>query len=303
MFALLRLGALYLLFLVCFVIGSLPVANALPDGARSEPGLVSPAAGLLIIALVNVLVIGALVLTSHWRGWRLALALGLAYYGAVTMLPQIETWYFLSSLTVDRGLLWRLFVMGVPPAFVFIPLAVRILGRWRGGTGPGRAYASDVPVSAWMWRAAALAIAYVAIYWTAGYFIAWQNPELRAFYGQPGPPQPFVTHTMHVARSNPALFAFQFVRGLLWVLCALPVIRGSGVDRWATALLVALLFSLPQNVGQILANPLMPSASVRASHMIETACSTFVFGLLVAWLLPPASGIPSAHQLSTRRYS
>lgn len=303
MVALLRLGALYILFLICFVIGSLPVANALPDGAASEPGLAAPAAGLLIIALVNVLVIAALILTSHWRGWRLALGLALAYYGAVTILPQIETWYFLSSRTVDRGLLWRLFVMGVPPAFVLIPLAVRILGRWRGETGPGRAYASDVGLSAWIWRAAALALAYVAIYWTAGYFIAWQNPELRAFYGEPGPPLPFLTHTANAARSNPAMFAFQFLRGLLWVACALPVIRGSGVDRWQTALLVALLFSLPQNVGQILANPLMPVASVRASHMIETASSTFAFGLLVAWLLPPASAIPSAHRLSARRYS
>jgi hypothetical protein len=46
-----------------------------------------------------------------------------------------------------------------------------------------------------------------------------------------------------------------------------------------------LLFSVPQNVVHILANPLMPIASVRLSHMIETASSTFLFGLIVVWLL------------------
>ncbi len=43
-------------------------------------------------------------------------------------------------------------------------------------------------------------------------------------------------------------------------------------------MLVGLLFSVPQNIGHILPNPLIPIASVRLSHMIETASSTFVFG-------------------------
>jgi hypothetical protein len=282
---LLRFVLLYVLFLVCFLIGSIPVASKLPDAARSEPGLVPPGAGLLMIALVNVLVIAALILTSRWRGRKLAIALGLAYYGAVTFLTQIETWYFLSSLTVDRGVLARLFLMGIPPAFVFIPIAVWMLGRWPGDREARRAGMMAIPLGPWIWRIGLLALVYAALYWTAGYFIAWQNPELRAFYGQPGEPMPFVAHTMRVLRGEPGLFAFQLLRGVLWVLCALPVILGSRVSIWRTALLVGALFSLPQNIAQILANPLMPLASVRMSHMIETASSTFVFGVLVVWLL------------------
>jgi hypothetical protein len=282
---LLRFSALYLSFLVCFVAGSVAVAGALPDAAASEPGLVPPAAGLLIIALINVAVVAALIVTSRWHGWKLALSLALAYYGAVTLMTQIETWYFLSSLTVDRRLLSRLFLMGIPPAFVFVPLAVRILGRWRVSAEAPPPGARAMSAGQWIWKLAVLSIVYVAMYWLAGYFIAWQNPELRAFYGQPGDPLPFFTHTADTLRSDPGLFLFQLLRGVLWVLCALPVIRGSRVSTGMTALLVALLFSAPQNVALILANPLMPIASVRLSHMIETASSTFVFGLLVVWLL------------------
>jgi hypothetical protein len=125
----LRFVLLYVLFLVCFVMGSMAVAGAMPAAATSEPGLVSTTTGLLIIALANVLIIAALILSSRWRGWQLALSLALAYYGAVTVLPQIETWYFLSSITVTPALLARLFVMGIPPAFLFVPLAVWILGK------------------------------------------------------------------------------------------------------------------------------------------------------------------------------
>jgi hypothetical protein len=52
-----------------------------------------------------------------------------------------------------------------------------------------------------------------------------------------------------------------------------------------TALLVGTFFSTPQNLGHIMENPLLPLASVRLSHLIETASSTFVFGLIVVWLL------------------
>jgi len=281
----LRFILLYVLFLVFFVMGAMAVAGVIPDAASSEPGLVPAAAGLLIIALVNLVVVAALILTSRWGGWKLAVSLALAYYGAVTFLPQIETWYFLSSLTVGPELLPRLFLMGMPTAFLFVPLAVWILGKRRAIAETSPNPALVMPMQQWLWKLTALAMAYLVLYWTAGYFIAWQNPQLRAFYGQPGEALPFFRQTANALRHDPMLFALQILRALLWVLCALPLIRGSRVDPWWTALLVGLLFSAPQNVAQILANPLMPVASVRLSHMIETASSTFLFGTLVVWLL------------------
>lgn len=94
------------------------------------------------------------------------MGLSFAYYGTVTFVMQIETWYFLSDLTVGAELLPRLFIMGIPVALFFI-------------------------------------------------------------------------------------------------------------------LLAGLIFSIPQNLSHILENPLLPIASVRFSHMIETVASTFIFGMIV----------------------
>lgn len=281
----LRFILLYVLFVVSFMIGSMAVAGVMPDIAISEPGLVPATSGLLIIALADLLVIAALILTSRWGGCKLAVSLALAYYGAVTFLMQIETWYFLSSITVGPQLLPRLFLMGIPTAFLFIPLAVWVLGKGRAIAEASPNPALVMPIQQWIWKLAAIAVVYLVLYWGAGYFIAWQNPELRAFYGQPGEALPFFTHTANTLRHDPMLFPLQILRALLWVLCALPVIRGSRVNPWCTALIVGLLFSVPQNLGHILANPLLPVASVRLSHMIETASSTFIFGTLVVWLL------------------
>lgn len=140
------------------------------------------------------------------------------------------------------------------------------------------------PIRQWLWKLAALVLLYVVTYWGAGYFIAWQNADLRAFYGQPGEPLPFLAHTVDTLRRDPMLLPLQILRGLLWVLCALPLIHGSRISRGWTALLVGLLFSV-SNLGQIIANPFMPVASVRLSHLIETASSTFMFGILVVFLL------------------
>lgn len=281
----LRFILLIVLFLIIYMAGSFTVAGVMPDQALSEPGLVSPISGLLIVALVNVLIISALILTSRWSGWKLALSLALAYYGAVTFLMQIETWYFLSAITVGPELLPLLFLMGIPPAFIFIPLAVWILGKWRASDAPAHHPALVMPLKQWVWKLVVITIVYLILYWMAGYFIAWGNPELRAFYGHPGEAEPFFTHTFNTLRNDPFLFPFQILRALLWAACALPIIRGSKVKPLWTAVLVGLLFSVPQNIGHILANPLIPFASVRLSHLIETTSSTFVFGLIVVWLL------------------
>ena len=280
-----RLILLFVLFIVFFVIGSMAVAGVMPDDAISEPGLVPATTGLLIIALANLLVIAALILASHWSGWKLAGSLALAYYGAVTFMLQIETWYFLSSVTVGAQLLPRLFLMGIPTAFLFIPLAVWILGKGRATAETSPNLALVMPAKQWIWKLAVIAVAYLILYWGAGYFIAWQNPELRIFYGQPGDALPFFTHTANTLRNDPMLFPFQILRALLWVCCTLPVIRSSKVNPWWTALLVGLFLSVPTALPLIIENPLMPIASVRMSHLIEGASSNFIFGTIVVWLL------------------
>jgi len=63
-----------------------------------------------------------------------------------------------------------------------------------------------------------------------------------------------------------------------------PSETGSNVKPWWTALLMGSLLAVPHLV-HILSNPLMPVASVRHSHMIETTTSSFLFGLIIVWLL------------------
>jgi hypothetical protein len=280
-----RFLTLFVLFTILFVAGAGILDGKLPDIAP-EPGLVSGLTGILLFAAINSLLAMILVATSKWYGWKLAILLSLAWYGANTFIMQIETWYFLSDLTVSSQLLPLLFVMGMPVAFVFVPLTVWIMGKTKQQDKSSAPFIPvSMPAKQWIVKLGAIAIAYVLLYWLAGYFIAWQNPELRAFYGSPGAITPFWEHTLNTLQNDPGLFPFQVLRSMIWTLCALPIIFGSRLNAWQTALLVGVFLSIPQNLGHILENPLIPQASVRLSHLIETASSTFIFGLVLVWLL------------------
>ena len=73
-----RAALLLLLFNVFFIIGTMAISGMLLD-VESEPGLVSGNFWAYQCALIS-----GLILSSRWNGWKLALSLGFAYYGAVT---------------------------------------------------------------------------------------------------------------------------------------------------------------------------------------------------------------------------
>lgn len=280
-----RFALLLLLFYVFFIIGSLAISGRIPD-TESEPGILDPTTGFLFFGLINTLLIIRLIKSSRWSGWKLALALAFAYFGAVTILTQIEAWYFMSNITFDQNLLPYLLLMGLPIAFVYIPLAVWILGKGKKESLTTQStFIIKFPAQQWFWKLGAIAIVYIILYWSAGYFIAWQNADLRAFYGSPGAIIPFWEHTANTLRADPELFPFQAFRAMLWTLCAIPILLGSKVNVWRTAILVGLFFTVPQISGLILENPLMPIASIRTSHMIEGIATNVVFGMCIVWLL------------------
>lgn len=278
-----RLSFLTFLYFTVWVLGSMVIGDLLPD-ILSEPGLLNEGIAMVLLCLINTILIIGLIVTSRWNGWRLAIFLAVAYYGAFTFLTQIETWYFLSDLTVSSELLLRLFIMGLPIPVIYIPIAIVICRKWNKKDVEPKNLTISMPINQFVLKLGIIAFIYLVIYWLAGYYIAWQNPELRAFYGSPGAIEPFLSHTNATIRKTPSLILLQLIRGVLFTLIAIPIISGSKIKPWLTGLLVGLLFAIPHLV-HILPNPLMPMASVRLSHMIETATSSFVFGLIVVWLL------------------
>lgn len=269
----------------------LPAADSAPrapEAVVADPLPAQPSGSFLgIVFLVLLLQTAALaypVLRARWRGWRLVAAVALLYFGTVTFMSQIESLIYLGGKMPD-GMVVGLFAMGLFNAVVFAPILVLVLGEWRGemdvGGQPTSAEGSRRAREPWVSRALLAGAAFLALYYLFGYYVAWQNPVLREYYGGTDPGS-FFAQVLSVVQVTPWMLPVQFVRGLLWVGMGLLVIRMMRGGWWESGLALAALFAVP-SLYLLLPNEMMPEP-VRMAHLIETVPYQFLFGWLVAWL-------------------
>ena len=268
-----RVSAVTIVYFVCFaVVSGALLAPASEQSAPAEAGATLLA--LLLVSLINAAVWSYLILRSRWTSWKLILTVFFIIFGVSTVMPQIESAYFITRL--PPGMLPRLFLAGLITAAIFAPLAVLILGKAKSSTN--ETLHLKMSTGAWIGKLVLIVIAYLILYFTFGYFIAWKNPVVRAYYGG-SDPAGFISHITTVLRDEPMLFLLQAVRALLWAAIALPVIKMMKGEWWERGLAVALLFAVMTSQ-LLLPNPLMPT-EVRMVHLLETATSNFLFGWLV----------------------
>ncbi len=237
---------------------------------------------LLTVCFLDTLVLTYVILRSRWAGWRLMATVFFVFYGVMTFIAQIESVVF---DILPAGVLPRLFLLGILVTAPFSLLAVILLGK--GKATPVDSHEPNdrlrMPAVEWIWKLAVIAVAYMILYSTFGYFIAWKNPAVQAYYGGIDEGS-FLAHMQVVFSTAPWLEPFQALRALLWVVLALPVIRMMKGHWQEAAFAVGLIFAVLMNSQLLLPTPLMPEA-VRMTHLVETASYNFIFGYLIVWLL------------------
>jgi hypothetical protein len=285
----LRVVALTAIMFVCFAAAG--AVLGLENSARGPEEARAAAVALLAVCLLNAAVLTYVILRSRWTGWPLVGAVFVVFYGVMTFMSQIESAVFITRL--PAGVLPRLFLMGALIAAPVSILAVLILGkRSTGSVDADGNLRLVMPRSEWAWKLAVIATAYVILYFTFGYFIAWQNPAVRAYYGGVDEGS-FMVHMGTVLRDSPWLIPFQILRAMLWTVIALPVIRMLKGQPLETAVAIGLIFAVLMNAQGLLPNPYMPE-TVRMTHLVETASSNFIFGVLVGSLLATSHTLSAA---------
>lgn len=292
----LRILAVCLLFAVCFAIGGAlagvaRIAQTVPPVKGTPTELLLP---FLIFCLCVGVVVSYLILRSSWHGFSLVMVVFFAMYGISTVVTQVESIFFLSA-KLPHGMVRALFLQGLIAVALFAPLAVLLLGKWRtpssaiAGPAPSRLTAFSLS-----WRIALLVAAFIFLYMFFGYYVAWQNPELRNYYGGPNWPT-FLAALKGNWQGLRWIYLLAAFRALLYIAFMYPLIRMLRAARWESAL-AAALFLACWTTGLLLPNPLMPS-SVAHSHFWETLGFSLVFGTLLGWLL--GKTIPSGQLASS----
>jgi len=215
---------------------------------------------------VIVLALAVAALRSDWRDWRLGLAL-FAIPGAIATVNMIEGVLFLPNAHMD----WRRLIALTLASYAIA--AVLWLLIFRTAPVPHALVEAALPhrsVSQTVGRAVLCSACYVFLYFLAGMIIF---PYVRDFYATQQIPSPGQIVSLQF-----------FVRGPVFILVCLTLLRMFRLPHFSGALAVGLAFTVLSGVAPlIMPNPIFPD-SVRWVHFGEVTSSNLVFGFVVGWV-------------------
>lgn len=283
-FLLQLLGAI-IAFSLSLMIASLvaPMAATITAAAPPE-GFLPMGGAFLFNGAANALILVWAARRSSLRGLAQAAQLATLSFGAQVFMTQIETAYFIAAFPLLHGNfeVYGLVLRGFITSVLFAGLVTVMTGGFSKAPRPSATFTvtSAAAVTAGAW----LAVVYVALYMLFGYYVAWQSPAVRLFYAGPAELNSFFAQWGQSLMDRPEILVFQYFRGVLWMLCLIPLIIGFTGKRVELILLCALALSLLPTAQLAFPNPLMP-ADVSLAHFWEVSLSTGLFGALTAWVL------------------
>lgn len=261
---LIRAGFIWVAILAGSILAALLLG--LDNEEVADDGPLSGGQAFLIVNGLHALVLAAIATRASVSGWSLGALLGATLFLAQSFLLLIEALYFAGSVDAP---LEELIASGVITLTSAGCIAIFAGLFWRRGRAP---ISFDLSPPKLILPIAAVALLYVFAYFTAGYFIAWAVPDVRAYYGE------------GLDIDLVPLLAFQLLRGAIWALLALAIVRNMDAGRVMSAVIVGAAFSVLAAAQLLYPNTFMPW-NVRLPHLIEVGISNFLFGAIAAMVL------------------
>ena len=221
---------------------------------------------MLLTNAVIVAALTAVALRSEWRGWKLGAVIA-SIPLAIEAVNLLEGVFFLTSSEIEWG---KVLLFSVISAVLAVPVWALLFGR-RTEAPPEHYHPIQSKSRAERaWKFAVSDVSYIFLYLVAGLIIF---PYVKEFYA-----------TQHLPAMGTIVGLQLLVRGPVFVVLCLLLVRMLGLPRLGGALAVGAVFALLIGVAPLLMpNPYFPDA-VRWVHFGEVTSSNFVFGAIVGWL-------------------
>jgi hypothetical protein len=242
-----------------------------------------PLMGLPVVALASAGLTSFLILRSLWSGSKLALGIGLTFFGAHTVLPELEALGWRESLSRSPGSVGVSLFAGAVLATMLAAAAVVILGR--SAPAPRAIHAARPSAVAFVGLVldlASAALAYVAIYFGLGCSMGWYSAGLGSAGSETGPL--CLARSAALLGATPDLLWVEAVRGSVWALIAATIarmLRGGVIE---TALALGAFVALAGPVHALLPSS-APLVDPLSSRSLAVLGSHFTLGILLAFWL------------------
>lgn len=238
--------------------------------------------GLPVVALASAGLTSFLILRSRFSGSRLALRIGLTFFGAHTVLPELEALGFRESLSRGPGSVAVSLFAGAVFAMMLAPAAVVILGRPAPSEATPTARPTAGALVGLVLNLGSAALAYVAVYFGLGCSMGWYPAGLHSAGSDTGP---FcLANSAALLGAAPELLWVEALRGLVWALIAMTIarmLRGGVIE---TALTLGAFVALAGPV-----HALLPSSAALvdplSARSLAVLGSHFALGVVFAFWL------------------
>lgn len=277
----------YVTYSIVFILvnGMMPYSQAFMEAsARTTAGPLD----LLFVAISCLWFSSTICYTvSHtkWKGVKLALGVIAMISLVHPVLTQSETLFFGSVFAViSKSDILLIMLASILPLLASVPLAVKM---WSKGKSNEPVSVIPIDVKKLVISISMVGFAYMIVYFVFGYFVAWKSDAVRMFYSGATQDIGFWAKLRQNWRENPAIYPFQFTRGVLFGVAALLTLY-MGRSRRIEFIINICLIYLCTAIVLIIPNFLFPDA-VRWAHFIEMFLSMLLFGVLTGLIMTRVS--------------
>jgi len=227
---------------------------------------------LILVALLNTCVFYSFAVASGWNGKKLWVAIFSLLYGVHYLSLVFESLYlgdFLTS-TMVRSLI----INGAIFSALYSSIITYLVYPLRNTDDASQNQV--MPLREWAWKLPSAGIIYLILFILFGLLV--YTPIAKGI----DPTGYLIEQEMIDPSGIMLVFPVEIFRGILWAFASIPAIKSlqSGFKR--TALLLALLFSVPMSASMLL--PTSMSFGLVTAHIIELFGENFIYGILVAWM-------------------
>ncbi|MBA4055667.1 MAG: hypothetical protein C0490_13210 [Marivirga sp.] len=273
-----------LIMLITWSMGSF-LGNAITQS--NPPALKDPSSGavaFLIVCSINGFFLSLLIWsTRYYSGFVRSTWLIVYVFVVQFLLTQMETYFFSESIHITNAQIVSILIAGFSMALATISIGLIVSGKMNRLL-PKHTFSFNVKKWSSILPLLALLVVviYPLIYLVFGYYIAWQNENLRIFYTQLVGMNSFVGQLSDSFQNG--VYLYQILRGLIWVGVSAPVVLMLQQNSRTVQYFLVGLFSALPTIMLFIPNPYMP-ADVAFTHFVETSSSNFLWGLVITFAI------------------
>ena len=216
---------------------------------------------------------------TKYNGIKLFVNLLFIMFFVQCFMTQIETLFFTYAFPVLTKLdIVFIMIASLFPLLATVPLLMKFFQNKDNMIDPIKINIKNILV-----KLGIIGIIYLFVYMIFGYFVAWQFEELRVFYSGTTGKLSFFGQLHNNVMTNPVIYPFQVLRGILFGAFVLPLIKMIIKSKFIFITSVCLVY-LCTGIMLIIPNVLFLDI-VRIGHFIEVTSSMLFFGIIVGNVL------------------